>query len=246
MIDSWEIVRYRDIKVFYKPKLHGGGMDFGQDYVPVVKELFGGVNSLCEFASGPGFIGFSLLAHGLCNKLCLVDINPEAVECCNETIRENHLEGKVSVYVSDVFDKVPRSEKWDLVVGNPPFFNTGVYGGKEDLLGTDPGWDIHKRFYRDVAWHLREGSSTLLLEALIASNPKLWEGMAVKNGLHFVKVFQVGKSPFKAVGRLFKLAKAVNMADLKRYFRAYKKHKDPNFLVKSIIGQVYFVWAKKG
>ena len=38
------------------------------------------------------FIGFSLLAHGICDKLTVADVNPEAVECCKKTVKENKLE----------------------------------------------------------------------------------------------------------------------------------------------------------
>ena len=73
-----------------------------------------------EWCAGPGFIGFSLLGHGLTDTLCLADVNPAAVDACNETIRRNGLEGRVDVYVSDGLAAIPASERWNLVVGNPP------------------------------------------------------------------------------------------------------------------------------
>src|SRR3990167_6762042 len=96
---SFKVIKYGNIKVFYLPELHGGGMDFGQDYLPVVRKLFGKVDYVCEFASGPGFIGFSLLANDLCKKLCLVDINPLAIKCCKKTIEANNLGKVVTTYV---------------------------------------------------------------------------------------------------------------------------------------------------
>jgi hypothetical protein len=92
-------VRYRDIEVVYLPELEGGGIGFGQTFVPIVRELFGKVGRVHEFCAGPGFIGFSLLAHGLCDSLCLSDINPVAVAAARETVRRNRLEDKVSVYL---------------------------------------------------------------------------------------------------------------------------------------------------
>ena len=85
---------------------------------PFVKKLIGKVSRICEFGSGPGFIGFSLLSNGLCDSLCLIDINPEAVKLCKKTIQENKLESKVSIYLSDGLSNIPSSEKWDLVVSN--------------------------------------------------------------------------------------------------------------------------------
>ncbi len=83
-------------------------------------------DGVCELCSGPGFIGFSLLAHGLRDSLVLTDINPAAVAAAQETVRRNRLEGRVSVYLSDGLDGVPADERWDLVVSNPPHFPTPV------------------------------------------------------------------------------------------------------------------------
>ena len=60
-----------------------------------------------EWCAGPGFIGFSLLAHGLCDTLCLADVNPEAVAACRRTVARNRLEAKVAVYHSDNLEDIP-------------------------------------------------------------------------------------------------------------------------------------------
>jgi 16S rRNA G1207 methylase RsmC len=51
-----------------------------------------------EWCCGPGFIGFSMLGHGLCESLCLSDINAAAVSSCQYTVRVNKLSDRVSVY----------------------------------------------------------------------------------------------------------------------------------------------------
>jgi hypothetical protein len=89
MAASYKSVKYHDIETFYRPQLEGGGMGFGQTFVPIVRELFGKVGRVHEFCAGPGFIGFSLLANGLCDSLCLSDINPDAVAAATETVRRN-------------------------------------------------------------------------------------------------------------------------------------------------------------
>ena len=58
--------------------------------------------------------------HGFCETLCLADVNPEAVEACRLTVARNGLSKRVAVYRSENLDGIPRSECWDLVVGNPP------------------------------------------------------------------------------------------------------------------------------
>jgi methylase of polypeptide subunit release factors len=50
-----------------------------------------------EWCAGPGFIRFALLGYGLCNTLCLADINPEAVEACRLTVTQTGLAERVTV-----------------------------------------------------------------------------------------------------------------------------------------------------
>src|SRR5215467_1736635 len=114
---------FKGIQVSYKDHLDGGGRGFGQDFIPLLQH-FGLPRQAraFEWCSGPGFIGFSMLAHGLCETLCLADINPESVQACRRTIADNALSDRVAVYCSDNLQDIPAAEKWDLVVSNPPHF----------------------------------------------------------------------------------------------------------------------------
>ena len=79
---------YPGVRVHYKKKLAGGGQRFGQDYLRFLHESkMPTQNRVFEWCAGPAFIGFSLLAHGLCETLCLADVNPSAVRACRRTIR---------------------------------------------------------------------------------------------------------------------------------------------------------------
>jgi hypothetical protein len=74
---SWRSGTYGGIRVHYKRHLDGGGSGFGQDFIPFLRGR--GIPKQArafEWCAGPGFIGFSLLGHGLCETLCLADINP--------------------------------------------------------------------------------------------------------------------------------------------------------------------------
>ena len=69
---------YAGVRVSYKRHLDGGGSTFGQDFVPLLRKRgMPKAPRAFEWCAGPGFIGFSLLAHGLCDTLCLADVNPE-------------------------------------------------------------------------------------------------------------------------------------------------------------------------
>lgn len=200
---NYNIVRYKDIAVYYRRNLNGGGITFGQEYIQAVKEKIGKINHVFEFCAGPGFIGFSLLANGLCDKLTLADINPEAIEACRETIIKNKLESKVSVYQSDCLDQIPESEKWDLVVGNPPHWWTAsenVY--KNDIRTFDPNLKIHKKFYRDIKKFLKSNGTVMLQENGIATRSDDFSWMIKENGLEMFDVFKA--SPVSVISMLLR------------------------------------------
>ncbi len=184
---------YQGIKVAWLPELDGGGRGIGQQNVYAVKKLFGRVDRIHEFCAGPGFIGFALLAEGLCNTLCLSDVNPLAIEAVNETIRINGLEDRVNVYLSDVLEGIPEDEKWDLVVANPPHQNMSQEGGRR-LRAADPGWRLHKKFYACVRRFLKPNGSCLMWENYHGGNDEnTFLPMLKGSGLRFVASFMVNE-----------------------------------------------------
>jgi tRNA1(Val) A37 N6-methylase TrmN6 len=124
---TYKRATFAGIRVSYKSHLDGGGRGFGQDFIPLLQHYgLTRQQRVFEWCAGPGFIGFSLLGHGLCDTLCLADINPESVRACQRTIAENALSDRVSVYCSDNLKSIPPEEQWDLVVSNPPTFHRRV------------------------------------------------------------------------------------------------------------------------
>jgi methylase of polypeptide subunit release factors len=175
---------YAGVRVAYKIHLDGGGSTFGQDFVPVLRHR--GMRQVArafEWCAGPGFIGFSLLAHGLCETLCLADVNPEAVAACAKTVRDNKLEDRVGVYRSDNLDDIPPAEQWDLVVSNPPHFVDTSFG---QLRYHDPDWRVHRGFFGKVARHLKPGGVIVLQENNEGSTPATFTPMIAQAGLRVV------------------------------------------------------------
>ena len=149
--------------VFGRDDLEGGGPGFGQDYIRVLRELgLTNCSRAFEFCAGPGYIGYSLLANGLCRSLALADINPAAVQAARMTAEFNGISDRVSIYLSDAIDNIPPTEKWDLVVGNPPHFKKWTATRKLRLEDLD--WNIHRRFYARVKTFLNPGGIVLLQE----------------------------------------------------------------------------------
>jgi len=184
IVERWREVEYAGVKVYYKQRLDGGGSTFGQDYISWLKALdMPRQGRVFEWCSGPAFIGFSMLAHGLCDTLFLADINPWAVEACRRTVERNGLGGRVTVVHSDNLEQVPESERFDLVVGNPPHFIDRLEG---NLRAFDAGWEIHRRFYASIGRFLKPAGVCLIQENAQGSKTDDFRRMIADGGLDLV------------------------------------------------------------
>jgi SAM-dependent methyltransferase len=173
---------YDGIAVFDRPEQHRGGLAFGQDFPRVLNEL--GVrrcDRLFEFCSGPAYIGYALLAAGWCQTLALSDIEPESIATARRTAEYNGLEDRVSAYVSDALDQIPETERWDLVVANPPHFLPDPTR-PEDIQVFDRDWSLHRRFYGSVERHMRPGGLVISVENSVGSEPGVFEDMIRAGG----------------------------------------------------------------
>jgi len=187
----WRQVTYAGIRVHYKKHLDGGGTGFGQGFVPLLQGRgMPKQQRIFEWCAGPGFIGFSLYGHGLCETLCLADINGSAVDACHRTISDNGLAEHVSVYKSDNLKAIPASERWDLVVGNPPHFADDYSGSLRDH---DEDWRLHRSFFHTVGPFLKEGGVIVLQENSRGSTVDSFRTMIEESGLSIV--FVVGGTP---------------------------------------------------
>lgn len=193
---EYEVVEYGDIAVSYTRDLDGGGRTFGQAYIPFVRERIGRVDRVLEWCAGPGFIGFSMLAEGICESLDLMDVNADAVVAARRTVERNGLSNRVRVHHAGDLDNLPDGLVWDLVVGNPPHApnHTAIPGyDMPTLIYLDPDWAAHRRFYRAVRRRLCPGGSVLVQENSAFSQPGHFIGMIEESGLHVDGVHDAGR-----------------------------------------------------
>ena len=188
MADDDQICR----RVHFKTHLDGGGSTFGQNFLPFPDQRgMPRQDRVFERCSGPGFVGFSLLAFGFCDTLCLVDINPLAVRACRRTIAENRLSDRVSVYLSDNLADIPQTERWDLVVSNPPHFLEAAEG---DIRSLDTDWYIHRGFFGAIGRFLQPGGVIVLQESTRGSTAETFRDMIEQAGLTIVFASGCGKT----------------------------------------------------
>lgn len=153
------------LRVFYHSWMDGGGTWFGQEYVDIIRERYSGrVFERCyEWCSGPGYIGFNILDHGLCGSLCVSDVYQPAIQAIHETIKNNKLHN-VSAYATGTVSQLPKNEKFDLVVANPPHFLSCPGDENYQRIAVDQNWAAHQEFFANIRQHLLPNGVILLQE----------------------------------------------------------------------------------
>jgi methylase of polypeptide subunit release factors len=182
-----------DIEIWYHSCLDGGGTGFGQDYKKAISDLYPGrtFESCFEWCSGPGFIGFDLLSRNFCKKLFLSDIYLPAIESIKTTVKKNSSRCQDRVFYhhcSSVAD-LPDDWKFDLVVANPPHWNSDVQHlisqiNFNDRICADHGWKIHNDFFSSIKKYLLPDAVILLQEQSYASGPDMFKFMIEQNGMY--------------------------------------------------------------
>ena len=109
--------------------------------------------SILDICTGSGCIGISLSYYLENAKVTMSDISKNAIEIAKKNAENNNLLDKVKFIESDLFEKI--EEKFDIIVSNPPYIETGVIKTlpkevqNEPTLALDGGEDGLK-FYRDL------------------------------------------------------------------------------------------------
>jgi methylase of polypeptide subunit release factors len=174
----WKI---NDIDVYYTNETNGGGEAFAEDYCNIVDGLYGDrvFENALEWCSGPGFIGYAMLATGLCNRITFNDIHQPALDMAELTKSKNTLySDKISIYQGSTLESIPESEKFDLVVANPPHYLSKYLASQSlgfDRLGmqigprnaeilVDENWKAHTDFYKHIKTRLAPNGIILIQE----------------------------------------------------------------------------------
>lgn len=172
---------------------NGGGTWFGQEYIEILKSRYAKTVGRClEWCSGPGYIGYNILDHGLCEHLILIDKFKEAIEFAQRTSK--NCEGQVTTYVTDTLSLLPKYEFFDLVVANPPHYLECPGDANYQRIAVDQDWSAHKDFYKYIGQHLNDRGIILIQENMAGSlgGIKDFEPFINDNGLQIQDWF---KSP---------------------------------------------------
>lgn len=163
----------------------GGGTWFGQDYVSQLSRYHRPFGRCLEWCSGPGFIGFALLAHDVCDELVLMDRYSLSASSVAETVRQNRCGDRARFYNLDRVGDLPDQERFDLVVANPPHYLECPGDLNYQRIAVDQHWRAHLEFYANIGRHLNPDAVILMQENQAGSlaGPAEFLPMIEGNGL---------------------------------------------------------------
>ena len=205
LFDTWKIF-FTDIKkfpIYYHNENNGGGTSFGQEYIRIIQDRYKNINYCYEWCSGPGFIGYSILEHELCDNLVLTDMWAPAITDAEYTRSQLDIElqQRTTIHLLKDISLLPLNHQFDLVVANPPHYKTdplahlgGDYQfdnvGLHDVrVYTDLDWQTHLNFFQNIKKNLSAKGIILLQENDQGSTAEDFRNMIEENGLVITDVF---------------------------------------------------------
>lgn len=186
-----------EFTVLYVHGLDGGGHHHLSDFKQVVdnhgKDKY---TNAVEWCAGFGVIGFDFLNRDMCEHMSFIDYFEPAIHWINETAKHNKIEGKITTFETGKISTIPETEKWDLVLANPPHCfdeqsrshieqNTPdeYFLGVALRLVYDEEFETHKEFFKNIRKNLLPGADLFLSEV---SSFEVIEKLANEVGLEVI------------------------------------------------------------
>ncbi|MCL1878549.1 MAG: peptide chain release factor N(5)-glutamine methyltransferase [Defluviitaleaceae bacterium] len=128
---------------------------------------------ILDVCTGSGCIALAL-AHTLgdCAEITAIDISLDALALARENAEKLNLSDRVNFLHSDLLDKIPQSEKFDLIVSNPPYIASSEipaldpsvrdYEPHLALNGGADGLDLYRRLIAQSKKALHKGGALFL------------------------------------------------------------------------------------
>lgn len=122
------------------------------------------VSNILDLCTGSGCLPI-MLADAFPNaKVDAVDISHDALDVARRNVEEYEMQDRITLIESDLYTKLP-SKKYDLIVSNPPYVNSGsmsklpkeyLHEPQIALAGGDDGMDLARRIVAGASERLTE------------------------------------------------------------------------------------------
>ena len=142
--------------IHYLKELDGGGTRVSKYFIKILNKYYPNIHfkNCLEWCSGPGFIGFEILSNNICSDISFMDKYQPALDSILETINVNNLNKNIKIYNASKISDI-QLEKYNLIVGNPPWQKSMPVGIKSQDLqyvrrNIDENLLIHNEFFVNV------------------------------------------------------------------------------------------------
>jgi release factor glutamine methyltransferase len=127
-----------------------------------------------DMGTGCGML--AIIAAKKALKVVATDLNPHAVECARLNIKTNNVSRKVDVRLGNLFELIPKTEKFDLIVFNAPYLPSEpdekkTWAGRA-WAGGPTGRQIIDKFIDEAPQYLKENGRILLAQSTLAKVEK--------------------------------------------------------------------------
>jgi release factor glutamine methyltransferase len=123
-----------------------------------------------DVGTGTGIQAFA--AAPLAKQVIAVDVNPDAIEYCNNAMLVSELQN-IEFRISDLFSNV--TEKFDLIIFNPPYLPESKFDREKDTTGGREGWETIAKFLKEAKSHLNPGGKILMIFSSLTNRDKILE-----------------------------------------------------------------------
>lgn len=134
----------------------------------VIKKAKGMKNpDILDLCTGSGAIAISVAKYIESAKIYATDISTKALEVAYKNAKNNNVLSKIKFVESDLFSKLNKSMKFDIIVTNPPYIKTQVIETlnkdvrSEPIIALDGGLDglkFYRRIIKEAYEHMKYNS----------------------------------------------------------------------------------------
>jgi 16S rRNA G966 N2-methylase RsmD len=187
----------------YPTHMDGGGFEIKEELYSLIerigKEHYG---RALEWCSGVGPLGYDLLDKNKVDSVAFVDMHSPSIKSCLANATANKVADKISAYVCNEVTQIPTTEKFDLVVANPPhsgdrqtFIESLEHLNCVDntcRLIVDEGYEALQDFYANIKKYLNTGADIFITTG---SNQEHYIAWAASGGLKFMGFCPMAENP---------------------------------------------------
>ncbi|WP_097869297.1 methyltransferase [Streptomyces sp. rh34] len=124
-------------------------------------------------------------ARGGCTRVVGVDIYPAATDNTRRNAARHGVAGRVEALTSDLFAELDEDDVFDVICSNPPLAKAPesrrIDTATEQMV-YDPGYELHRRFFREVGPHLADDGRIYVLTSETLADPAELRTLAAEAG----------------------------------------------------------------